>query len=56
MRIFATTGSRSFTQVDMELSFVNRETVMEIIEGLIKAIVKGDDRSNVFFAISAYEL
>jgi aspartyl-tRNA synthetase len=29
-----------FTQVDMELSFVSRETVMEIIEGLIKAIVK----------------
>ncbi|HSV98256.1 MAG TPA: aspartate--tRNA ligase [Spirochaetota bacterium] len=29
-----------FTQVDMELSFVSRETVMEIIEGLVKAIVK----------------
>jgi len=29
-----------FTQVDMELSFVTRETVIQIIEGLVAAIVK----------------
>ena len=29
-----------FTQIDMELSFVNEEQIMEIAEGLIKAIFK----------------
>jgi aspartyl-tRNA synthetase len=40
-----------FTQVDMELSFVSRETVIEIIEGLVKSIVRettGQDVASPF--------